>query len=75
MARDGWILEINKSDSSSMVSHIKDYLGFTINTERMIITKPISKLDKLVLWEISLIEKDSIHVKQLAQILGKIVSL
>lgn len=72
----GWIIEREKSDRISDISCQKNYLGFEINTISMTVASTeerINKIRELIIESLRCGEK--IHVKALAQVLGKIISM
>jgi len=70
----GWTLECSKSDGPNMGSMSKQYLGFVVNSREMKVFLPQEKLTSLSHLIADFTLQQSCSVKQLAQILGKIVS-
>jgi hypothetical protein len=71
----GWTLESNKSDSVKDINCVKNYLGFTIDTIQMRVSKDPDALGALCDWILPQLSLETLPVKQLSKILGKIVAL
>lgn len=71
----GWQLAMTKSDGPGEASKKKQYLGFEIDTGKMLVTYPSHKLDDFCKMVKEALTKDQIHVKALARVLGKLNSL
>jgi hypothetical protein len=71
----GWAIEIEKTDKPEDASQIKRYLGFEIDTTKMCVSSPLSRIQKIKNLISDTIIAKSIHVKELAAVLGKIISL
>ena len=75
VAKAGWVLELDKSDKEDDISKVKEYLGFIINTESMRVFATEAKLAKMRELLEETLTCESISVKTLARVLGKLVSL
>ena len=75
LAKAGWIIENSKSDGALEASQIKQYLGFEIDTASMLVHYPQPKLSKLITATLMNVNIDTINVKGLARILGRIAAL
>ncbi len=71
----GWAVEPSKSDMPQAAAKSKKYLGFHIDSERLEVKAPDSKLKKLAILLKDFMEQDGVHVKHLAKILGNIIAL
>jgi hypothetical protein len=71
----GWHLEVDKSDRENESSCLKKYLGFKIDTISMMVTAPLEKITDILAFYLPLLDKSVIKIKDLAKILGRIVSL
>jgi hypothetical protein len=74
LKNSGWILEVKKSDCAKDVSKSKKYLGFIIDSSKMMVFTSSEKIDKITEMIKGNLKKDLVEVKALASILGKIVS-
>ena len=77
LQKAGWIREEKKSDKKGEASQVKEYLGFVINTQEMTVGLSTEKKDALVreIKETTKLAPGSkVAAKELAKILGKIVS-
>lgn len=73
--KSGWHLAVDKSDGPKEASQCKKYLGFYINTQIMTVTYPDDQLVAFCHRLQGLIHSDLVSVKDLASILGKMISL
>ena len=75
LERAGWILESQKSDKEGDASKIKEYLGFVINTATMTVQLKEDRREDIKQQVLTLVQGTrSIHVKELAKALGKMVA-
>jgi len=75
VASAGWSIEKEKSDKKGEAGKIKKYLGFLINSETMTISATEDKLCKVAEKLDQTLRDDTVRVKDLAGLLGLIVSL
>jgi hypothetical protein len=54
---------------------LKKYLGFKIDTISMMVTAPLEKITDILAFYLPLLDKSVTKIKDLAKILGRIVSL
>ncbi len=71
----GWQLAWDKSDGPNEAGPIKKYLGFLIDSTNMTVSYPAEKLVELKSCLETLLQKETLHPKQLAKILGKLISM
>jgi len=74
VTRAGWTIELGKSDRENMGSMVKQYLGFLINTKVMKLYLPTDKLNVVTSLVSQFANRSSCTAKELAKVLGKIVS-
>ena len=75
LAQAGFIVSTSKSDTPSDVSQIKRHLGFIVNSVTMQVSATASKLDEITALARSLFASPRYQARQLAKLLGKLVSL
>ncbi len=73
--RAGWQLAWKKSDSENDSSTVKKYLGFWVDSNAMSVTYPLEKWDDLCACLNYLLQRQSVPVKELSKVLGRIVAL
>lgn len=71
----GWALERDKSDKKNEASRKKVYLGFEIDTEKMLVKKNERKLFSLRQEIRQVLDENTIPVKKLSSLIGKMASL
>lgn len=71
----GWFLAKDKSDNVSEGGRRKDYLGFVIDTEKMKIEAPLSKIDKVKKMLQNALVSPVLRIKELAKVQGRIAAL
>lgn len=71
----GWQIARDKSDGPGMASQCKQYLGFNIDSHKMTVSYPTTKLDKFCDEIVKSLQSNEVHVKNLAKLLGKMISL
>ncbi len=71
----GWVLETNKSDKIEESGQVKKYLGFVIDTQQMLVSAPLDKLDQVVGHCSGVVRLLRLPARDLSSILGKIVAL
>ncbi len=71
----GWQIAWDKSDGPLEGAQTKKYLGFLLNSDSMTVKYPQEKLSEVLNRIENHIKNYSIPVKQLASLLGKIISL
>jgi len=71
----GWQISKEKSDGPGEAACIKEYLGFTIDTQKMQVSISESKILKLEKSILEAVNLKFLHIKHLSKIQGKIISL
>jgi hypothetical protein len=75
VTRAGWAIEKSKSDMPDEAGRQKKYLGFVIDSDKMVVSSQESKLIKIKEMIEGLVQRGTMPVKKLAAVLGKIISL
>lgn len=75
IAKAGWTLEKEKSDTKEEISQVKDYLGFQIDTRSMRVFATPEKMTRMKELLQETLRCEQISVKALARVLGKMISL
>ena len=75
LAQAGFIVSTAKSDTPSDVSQVKRHLGFIVDSVTMQVSATISKLDEVATLARTLLASPPYQARQLAKLLGKLVSL
>ncbi len=75
IAQAGWAIAKNKSDAKNQAARKKRYLGFDIDTANMQVQVSTEKLKQLESMMDQVLQTQSVNVKVLASLLGKVVSL
>jgi len=70
----GWVMEPNKSTKSGGTCQSAKYLGFSINTKDMVVSSLESRLRTINEDIGTLLGEQSVKVKDLARVLGKIIA-
>jgi hypothetical protein len=74
ITKAGWAIEKAKSDDPEDGNTSKSYLGFIIDSKAMTVTLPSLKLEKIKVDIKELLERQTVPVKHLAAILGRIIA-
>ena len=75
ITKAGWILETKKSDGQNESKQEKTYLGFEIDSVKMMVKKDEKKLEKILQECRDLSTKVKVSVKDLASTMGKMAAL
>jgi hypothetical protein len=75
LKNSGWIIEISKSDKKENISQKKKYLGFEIDSVKMQVKATDDKIRSTKKAIGDVLGQAEVEVKDLAKVLGKIVSL
>jgi len=74
LSEAGWQVEFSKSTPLGEASHLSTYLGFQINSSNMMVTLPDTKIVEIRNDIQEILDSYSIKIKNLAKVLGKIIS-
>ncbi len=75
IAKAGWAIAKDKSDSKNQAGCVKRYLGFDIDTAEMRVKIAEEKLEQLEKMIDQVLKSETVNVKVLSSLLGKIVSM